>query len=201
MENETRAQSVREKLAKLVTSVSKAFIQIGNLLLEARDGEYHKVYGFNKFEDFVQADLGGVVGDRQAFYLVKVAENLKKHGISEKSAIAAGVSKLKLIFSKGVPKDMVQELVADAATMTWTEFQAKVEAVKNPAKAETTAEKSEEKGEKDEKDEKDGVVRLKFRLTAEQAAVVNAALAACEGANPSEKLVALARKATTMTAS
>lgn len=199
MENENRALTVREKISKLVGAVSKAFIQLGNLLLEARDGEYHKVYGFNRFEDFVQADLGGVIGDRQAFYLVKVAENMKRHDISEKAAIAAGISKLKLIFSKGIPKDMVSELVADASTMTWTEFQAKVEAVKNPTKAEAPAEGAE-KEEKDEKGEKDGIVRLKFRLTAEQAALVNAALAEMEGANPSEKLVALARKATAMTA-
>jgi hypothetical protein len=105
----------------MVASVFK----LGELLLEARDHEYHKDWGFAQFKDWIDSsDLD--MGWRQAYYLMNIMEQAKEMGYTHEDLAKIKLSKLKEIFSLKDP-EQIKQLMSKGADMSLEEVR---EAVK-----------------------------------------------------------------------
>lgn len=113
-----RAQEVRAALLRIKESIEDNFIDLCELLYEAQQGEYHCVWGYSRFGEWVEQASGLDISARQAYYYLSIARKMKELGLSRELVKQAKISKLKEIFSLE-PSEVANEmktLVAKAVT-------------------------------------------------------------------------------------
>jgi len=120
-----RSTEVLYEIQHLKTTMQESVFTLGELLLEARDGEYHKDWGYNQFKDWIEDASGLDMGWRQAYYLMNIMERAKKLGYTHEDLGRVKMSKLKEIFT--VEDDTrVKELMAGGETMSLEQVKAAV---------------------------------------------------------------------------
>jgi hypothetical protein len=128
-----RANDVRKAIESKAHNVSKDSLDLAELLSESRRENYHRVWKFTSFDSYIeQAQLG--IGKRQAYYLVNIWDGADTLTIPREELEAAGISKLKIIFTLDIEKFQleIRELVKQAPDLTVEEVQARVKALKAP---------------------------------------------------------------------
>jgi hypothetical protein len=116
---QSRDSFVREQIEALTKVVSLSSLDLAELLSEAKRELYHIRWGFPNFDDYVvQAQLG--IGKRQAAYLINIYNGAETLGIPREALEAAGISKLKLIFTLDMEQygELIRDLVQRAPGMT-----------------------------------------------------------------------------------
>jgi hypothetical protein len=83
----------------LSASMENGFLEVCDLLLEAHEGQYHTVYGFGRFTDWVEQGSGLDCGARMAGYYVNIGKKIRQLGLTREEIRKAKISKLKAIFS------------------------------------------------------------------------------------------------------
>jgi hypothetical protein len=112
-----RAKEVERQLHNLKNGIEDSFLDMCDLLMEAQEGEYHRVWGFNTFSEWVEQGSSLELSARQAYYLVNISKNAKALGIDRDLLRKAKLSKLKEIFTLDPVKhgEHIKELVQQAA--------------------------------------------------------------------------------------
>ena len=115
-----RADVVLEAILNIKTTLMRRALELGRLLKEARDNDYHLVWGFGRFGDWVELSSGLDMSARSAYDLIKMIEQSARLGISDAELEKVKKSKLIQIFSLTdgeMDDDSIRELVAAAETM------------------------------------------------------------------------------------
>jgi hypothetical protein len=130
-----RATEVAERLTALSASMENGFLEVCDLLLEAHEGQYHSVYGYGRFTDWVVEGSGLDCGARMAGYFVQIAKKARQLGLTREDLAKIRISKLKMIFSLDPlehGEEMRQYLVA-AQTEPLSSIEDKVRALRKQA--------------------------------------------------------------------
>lgn len=134
-----RANEVLSKIERKVEIESIAWLELAELLSEARREDYPRQVRNMSFDQFVeQANLG--IGKRQAYYLMNIWDAADKLTIPREQLEAAKKAKLKLIFTLDAEKfsPEIQGLVKEAPELTVEEVAERVKALKSPDEDEFT---------------------------------------------------------------
>jgi len=129
---EARATVVRTKLVKLSASIEDGFFDICELLAEAQQHDYHHVWGFERFQDWIETASGLDMSGRQAFYMIQIANRAKQLGLTRDQLKLIKISKLKQIFSLD-PDQFAAEikaLIEEAPGLSLDEVTNRVRALK-----------------------------------------------------------------------
>lgn len=132
----SRAIEVRNILDETKKSIEKDFIQLCFLLNEASAGEYHLVWNYQRFDDWVEKGSGLDISARQAFYYIMIARRATALGLTQEDLKGyGGIAKLKEIMSLDPATNSKEmKLMLEASkTATLEEVKDQVRAVKNPA--------------------------------------------------------------------
>jgi hypothetical protein len=130
-----RATEVAERLTALSASMENGFLEVCDLLLEAHEGQYHSVYGYGRFTDWVVEGSGLDCGARMAGYFVQIAKKARQLGLTREDLTKIRISKLKMIFSLDPlehGEEMRQYLIA-AQTEPLSSIEDKVRALRKQA--------------------------------------------------------------------
>jgi hypothetical protein len=130
---EARAIEVRELLALTKNNLEDGFLDMCDLLSEAQEGDYHVVYGFSRFNDWVeQSSLN--ISARQAFYFLNISKKARLLNISREDLKKIGSTGLKEIFSlePEIHEKHIRQLMIDGRTDDLKTIKKKVQQVKNP---------------------------------------------------------------------
>lgn len=155
-----RAEVVRQRIFEIKGDLVKRALELGSLLLEARNNDYHVVWGWTRFGDWVEdSDLD--MSERQAYYLIQIVERSRALGITQEQLEAVKLTKLKEIFAlKAAPDEVIKQLVEDAQTCTLEEVRLKVQELRQGAEDETyTFLNLDLKGRRLPRDAKDSITK------------------------------------------
>lgn len=128
----SRADEVRAALLGLKDSIEDNFFTLCDLLLEAQENDYHAVWGYIRFGDWVEQGSDLDLSARSAYYFINIAKKARTLGMTREQLKQAKVSKLKEIFSLD-PEENSREmkaLVAACADKTLEEIKEKVRKIK-----------------------------------------------------------------------
>jgi len=149
----------REALKTCLANISENWANFSIIASEVYRSEEFKSWGYESFQDFVQAELG--LKYRSAMYRVQVGDSLIQHNLQPEDLAQIGWTKFEKVSSM-ISKDMkrkdIQALLKKAKGMTVRELADFVETKTQDTKVTRTK------------------TTLSFRLTNEQADVVNEAL-------------------------
>jgi hypothetical protein len=157
----TKALNEAERLAE---NIEVNYFKMGGILKLINDNSWFE--GFEAFDDFVEEKYG--FASRKARYLISIYENLVTKMIPWEKVGHLGWTKLKDLAPVITP-ETVDEWVAKAEKLTVKELQAILK-----------QEAGEGTGDKTQKTTED-VVKLTFKLKADQADIVGQALAKAKG--------------------
>jgi hypothetical protein len=126
----SRAEAVLTRIGQIKGDLVRRALELGALLLEAREHDYHVVWGFPRFGDWVEAsDLD--MSERQAYYLMQIVQRAQALNITQAQLERVKLTKLKEIFAlKAAPDDVIKQLVENAETATLEEVKYQVQVVK-----------------------------------------------------------------------
>lgn len=128
-----RAVAVKEELEALKVGIEGGFIDMCFLINEARDGEYHKVWGYERFDSWVENGSGLEIAARQAYYFANIAKKSIQLGLTKKELKEIrSSSKLKEIFSLDSASD-IKGLLEAAKSESLADIKKKVSGIKNPS--------------------------------------------------------------------
>jgi hypothetical protein len=94
-----RAEQVRQRLVEIEGNLETGLFDICDLLLEAKDNNYHTHWGYVRFGDWIEEASGLRISARTAYYYITIATKVKELGLSREQISAVGISKLKEIFT------------------------------------------------------------------------------------------------------
>lgn len=157
----TKALNMAESLAE---DIEVNYFKLGGVLKLINDNSWFE--GFPAFDDFVYEKYG--FQGRKARYLVSIYENLVTKQIPWEKVAHLGWTKLKDLAPIITP-DNVDEWVAKAEKCTVVELQALIKAAKPDDGTEKTAKTTDE------------VVKMTFKFKADQAEIIQQALAKAKG--------------------
>lgn len=125
-----RAVNVRFRLLALKRGVVEQFLEFAALIKEAKEQEYHIIYGFGDFGEWSLQELE--ISERQAYYMIQVINGANALGIPLDDLKKLRVSQLKEIFSLDAEQyaEQIKELVASGVDMTVEATKDKVMALK-----------------------------------------------------------------------
>lgn len=146
---------------KLAENVETTYFRLGGVLKLINDNSWYE--GFASFSEFVVEKFG--FADRKARYLISIYDNLVTKQIQWEKVSHLGWTKLKELAPILTPEN-VDEWVAKAEKLTFSELLA---ILKPTAEGDTTAQTS------------DGIVKMTFKFKADQAEIVQQALAKAKG--------------------
>lgn len=107
---------VKDRLDELRSQVGENYLEMGELLQETRAGEYWDQWGFDSFEEWVEATLG--FARRKAFYLMKIQNTFEVMlNIPREELVAYDWTKLSAI-AEVVDEDNVNEWLDVAGKAT-----------------------------------------------------------------------------------
>src|SRR6185437_6425653 len=114
-----RAAEVLAKISAIKDGITETAFELGDLLSEVRKNEYHSVWGFPSFGEWL-GQSGLDMSERTAYYLVKIVDTSKALGISRDQLKAVKMSKLKAIFTLDANEhaEEIKALVAQGETKT-----------------------------------------------------------------------------------
>jgi hypothetical protein len=132
-----RIESVRIKIEEIKKGIAGGFLDLGELLVEIRDGSYHLAWGFPKFGNWLEKS-GLDMSERAAYYLMKIVSVGRELGIPRETLQEVKLSKLKEIISLDVKKhgEQIKQLIescrpsADRPEPTLDEVRINVQKVK-----------------------------------------------------------------------
>jgi hypothetical protein len=129
----SRAEVVREEITGLKTNLMESSLKLGRLLKEARDNQFHLIWGYPQWGAWVEDASGLDMSERQSFYLISVVERSAALGIPDTDLHKVKMSKLKAIFSlpKDTDPDLVRSMVKDAEEATLKTVRDAVGIIKN----------------------------------------------------------------------
>lgn len=138
VDEQHRALEVKQELSKLNSNLQDNFLDMCELLREARDKNYHLYYQdsggeyFNRFDTWVEDGSGLDISARQAYYYIRISEVTEQLGLDKAQLKKIGISKLREIMALDTNKhlDEVKGLIASAADTPLTTVKEKVKAVK-----------------------------------------------------------------------
>lgn len=111
----TRAEEVRQRIFTIREDVMSKALELGRLLLEARDKSFNVIWGYDNFGLWVEEDSGLDMSQRAAYYLINVVQRADELGITDEQLKRVKLSKLKEIFSlKDTDPEVIKELLARA---------------------------------------------------------------------------------------
>jgi hypothetical protein len=156
----TKALNEADRLAE---NIEVNYFKLGGILKLINDNSWFE--GFEAFDDFVEEKYG--FASRKARYLISIYENLVTKMIPWEKVSHLGWTKLKDLAPVLTPEN-VDDWVAKAEKLTVKELQAVLKA------------EAGEGGEKIQKTTED-VIKISFKLKADQADIVTQALAKAKG--------------------
>jgi hypothetical protein len=156
----TKALNEADRLAE---NIEVNYFKLGGILKLINDNSWFE--GFEAFDDFVEEKYG--FASRKARYLISIYENLVTKMIPWEKVSHLGWTKLKDLAPVLTPEN-VDDWVAKAEKLTVKELQAVLKA------------EAGEGGEKTQKTTED-VIKISFKLKADQADIVTQALAKAKG--------------------
>ena len=163
VENLSKTKALNEA-DKLAENIEVNYFKLGGVLKLINDNSWFE--GFPSFDDFVYEKYG--FQGRKARYLVSIYDNLVTKQIPWEKVSGLGWTKLKDLAPILTPEN-VDEWVAKAEKVTVVELQALIKAQKPAEEGEKTAKTTDE------------VVKVTFKLKADQAEIVTQALAKAKG--------------------
>lgn len=127
-----RAEQVKQQLLQLKDKVEDSFFDLCDLLLEAKEGSYHNVWGYGQFGDWVEMASGLDMSRRQADYYVSIGRKSKVLGLTRDQLKQAKISKLKEVFSLDTQTqgEQMKQLVEEAKTESLEAIREKVQGLK-----------------------------------------------------------------------
>lgn len=126
-----RAEAVRQRIEAIKADIVDRSLELGRLLVEAREQNYPAIWGYSRFGDWVENASGLDMSERQAYSLMNVVERSELLGITDEQLRKVKISKLKEIFSlKAAEPEVVRELVEKAETASLDEIRLDVQKVK-----------------------------------------------------------------------
>lgn len=138
---EERAFAVRDRLLTLKDSIENNFFDLCELLLEAKEGEYHLIYGFERFGDWVEQGSDLDLSARSAYYYINIGEKARELGLTREMLKQAKISKLKEIFTLEPEEngDDMKRLVESASSSSLEEIKKEVAKAKEKSGVPTAA--------------------------------------------------------------
>jgi hypothetical protein len=130
---ELRATAVLTQILAIKSTLMKRSLELGRLLKEARDNDYHMQWGFARFGDWVEQESGLDMSARSAYYLIVVVERTAQLAVPDEELEQIKLSKLKVICSLKdgeMTDDEVRALIHDAKTKTLKKITEKVNEAK-----------------------------------------------------------------------
>jgi hypothetical protein len=126
-----RAEVVRERIYEIKDDLVSKSLELGHLLKEARDNQYHVEWGCSQFGQWVENASGLDMSERSAYYLIRIVERSEELGIGDDQLRRVKLSKLKEIFAlKAAEPELIKELVTKAETATLEEIRHDCQLVK-----------------------------------------------------------------------
>lgn len=162
VESLTKTKALNEA-DRLAENIEVNYFKMGGILKLITDNSWFE--GYDSFDDFVEEKYG--FADRKARYLISIYDNLVTKMIPWEKVSHLGWTKLKDLASV-LTLENVDDLVAKAEKLTVKELQAMLKAGQG------------EGGEKTAKTT-DDIVKITFKLKADQSEVVQQALAKAKG--------------------
>jgi hypothetical protein len=130
-----RAEAVRLKLREAREQAESSFMDMCDLLMEAKAEGYHRIWGYAEFGQWIEEGSDLDMSARQAYYMINIARTVQKLGLSREQVKEIKISKLKEIFSldSKTQQEEIKALVAAAPDQSLEEIKAHVRNVKTQA--------------------------------------------------------------------
>jgi hypothetical protein len=125
-----RSVEVLYRINILKESMMDNFFEIGELLTESFEGNYHEAWGCSSFNLWVERDSGLDIGWRQARYLVMITQRSRQMGYTRDDLKSIKISKLKEIFALK-DEQKIRELMGEAENMPLEELREKVQVARH----------------------------------------------------------------------
>ena len=127
-----RADQVQAQLYALSENIEGSTWDLAHLLLEAKEGAYHKLWGFSRFGEWVENGSKLGLGQRQSYYLIGFAEKSRQLGLTKEVFRDIKISGLKEILSLDTTEHgtSIKGLLEAAPNMSLVEIKAAVASVK-----------------------------------------------------------------------
>lgn len=134
VQSEARQSEVLTAIFNIKSSLVERSLELGELLVEAQDNEYHLDWGYPTWRAWFE-NSGLDMSERQGYYLMNVVRRSRSLGVPKDSLRKVKLSKLKVIMSLPSETDpeKIKGLVVDAET-------ASLDTVKSVAAALTNTE-------------------------------------------------------------
>ena len=165
VESLDKAKAMKEA-DKLAENVEVNYFRMGGVLKLINDNSWFD--GYASFDAFVIERFG--FASRKARYLISIYDNLVTKSIPWEKVSGLGWSKLKEL-APILTQDNVDEWVTKASALSLSELRLVIKKVDVPDTTEKTS---------------DGLVKMKFNFKADQADIVQQALAKAKGELPTE---------------
>jgi hypothetical protein len=164
---EQAAFRCKDRIGDALGKSTLAFYDLSCGLMEAYDENYHKIWGYANFVDYVEAELG--MKYRSAYYLIEVGRIIKKFNIDTDQAKRIGWTKMREITSyiQKTPDDANRYLDM-AENMSRRDLQ---EQLQSESEVKVT----------DAVNARPQVMRLSLKLEADAASIISDALALAYG--------------------
>ena len=175
---EEHQAQVRNRVKELSHELTNCYYRMAKLLYEVYYGNYFENWGYAKFEEWTEKELG--FKKRKAQYFVAIWDQFGlKLGVDHSRMAKLDWSKVKEI-QPVVTKDNVNEWLERAETQTYSE-------IKKAVKEARSEDEALEDADSDDKESKEKFVNMKFTLAEAQAENVRAALNRAAEMSGSEK--------------
>jgi hypothetical protein len=117
VQTEELAKACYEKLQRVKDSIQDNFFDLCELLLEAQEGDYHQVYGYERFGDWIEQGTDLDLSARSAYYYLQIAKKSRELGFTREDLKGVKISNLKEIFALDPQEhgDDMKRLLAGAA--------------------------------------------------------------------------------------
>lgn len=128
----SRAMAVQVRLKDIRLSVEERFFEMCELLTEAHDNDYHVMYGFGRFGEWVERGSGLDISSRTAFYYINIWKKAQTLQLDKEKLAEVGITKLKEIFSldTSAHPDEIRGLVESASQSSVDDVKGRVSQVK-----------------------------------------------------------------------
>lgn len=126
--NDLRAEYVRQAIAESKGKLDSGFVDLAYLLLEAQEKNFHILWGYNTFGDWVEHGSGLDISARQGFNLLKIAKQSEYLGFQRDHLLKVGVSKVTEIMKlcDKVSDSIMYDVMEQAVDMKLPEVRARV---------------------------------------------------------------------------
>lgn len=132
-DSSARAEEVRQQLLSIKTDLVRRSLEMGRLLMEVKENNYHMVWGYQNFRTWLEESSGLDISERTAYSMLKVVKMQQRLGLSDEEIERNKISKLIEIASlpEDLDEDKVRGLIQDAESSPLSTVKEIVGALKN----------------------------------------------------------------------